>query len=63
MKVRKLTKAEAERLDQTEWRELTSPEKFSALWDLSVAWMDMHGIPEEQRRLQRTVIVLQRRGR
>jgi hypothetical protein len=60
MKVRKLSLPEAERLDRAEWRAMSSPEKFSALWDLSVAWMDMHGIPEEQRRLQKTIIVKRR---
>ncbi len=61
--LRKLRRDEAERQDRSEWRTLSSREKFSMLWDLAVVWMDVHGIPAEQRRLQRTVVALQRRGR
>jgi hypothetical protein len=34
--LRKLTRSEAERQDREEWRKLTSPEKLSMLWDLTV---------------------------
>ncbi|HEY6449081.1 MAG TPA: hypothetical protein VIX60_00185 [Candidatus Cybelea sp.] len=61
--LRKLKRDEAERLDRNEWLALTSAQKLSMLWDLTVVWMDTHGIPEEQRRLQRTVVALQRRRR
>lgn len=61
--LRKLPRSESERQDREEWRKLTSPEKLSMLWDLTVAWMDAHGIPAEQRRLQRTVVALRRRKR
>jgi hypothetical protein len=63
MEVRKVTRDEADRLDREYWRTRSTTEKFDALWDLAMAWMDMHGIPEEERRLQRTVVSLQRRGR
>jgi hypothetical protein len=61
--IRKLTRAESDRTDRDEWRRMTSPEKLSMLWELALVWMDTHGIPEEQRRLQRTVVTLQRRRR
>jgi len=59
--LRKISRDEAERADRVEWRALTSPQKLSILWDLTVAWMDTHGIPAKQRRLQRTVVAIQRR--
>jgi len=61
--VRSIRKADADLLDREHWHDASSSQKFSDLWALTVAWMDMHGIPEEQRRLQRTVVALQRRRR
>jgi predicted nucleic acid-binding protein len=61
--LRKSTRSESDRRDREEWRSMTSPEKLSLLWELTLVWMDAHGIPAEQRRLQRTVVALQRRRR
>jgi len=38
--VRKLSKTEAEASDRASWQSLSSSERLSQLWDLSIAWME-----------------------